>query len=128
MEIPWEEVIACVIPLGLFAIVFGFVAFTRWLKYKETLALAEKGLVASDVMRRDEKRTLRWGIITTALGLAFLIGLFSLGFGMVDVTFPPYFGPWLLPGLLVLFLGIGLIIVYYATKEEVKEEKEEREC
>jgi hypothetical protein len=107
------------------AIFFGFVAFDRWLKYKETLALAEKGLTPSDVMRRDEKRTLRWGIITTALGLALLIGLFSLGFGTPDVI---CFGPWLLPGLLVLFLGIGLIIVYYVTKEEVEEEKEEREC
>jgi MFS family permease len=112
------------------AIFFGFVAFDRWIKYKETLALAEKGLVASDVMRRDEKRTLRWGIITTALGLALLIGLFSVGFGLTnaDFPFPPYFGPWLLPGLLVLFLGIALIIIYYATKEEVEEEKAEREC
>jgi hypothetical protein len=116
--------------MGILALIFGFGAFERWLKYKETLALAEKGLTPSDVVRRDEKRTLRWGIITTALGLALLIGLFSFGFGITNADFPflPYFGPWLLPGLLVLFLGIGLIIVYYATKEEVKEEKEEREC
>lgn len=58
----------CLGLVGLQATIFGFLAFVRYLNYKETGSLAEKGLT------RPEGKTgggfLRWGILITDLGLA----------------------------------------------------------
>lgn len=50
--------IPCLGLVGALVIIFGFLAFIRYLNYKETIALAEKGLT------RPEQKTrsgfLRW--------------------------------------------------------------------
>jgi hypothetical protein len=56
----------------------------------------------------DPQRTLRKGVVLTFIGLALTIGLASIGF-LVD---PPRFvpGPWLLGGLIPLFVGIAQVV------------------
>jgi len=66
------------------------------------------------------KHTLRWGIVTAAVGLALCIGLYPIGWTGAGERFLLGFGPWMLVGLLPLFFGLGLVLVYVLTHEEKK--------
>ena len=93
---------------GRLVIVFGFIALMRFLRYRETRALAEKGLVRVERAGGNGKDTLRWGIAPTAVGLALCVGVYPIGF-WVDPAgqLPLRFGPWMLAGLLPMFFGLG---------------------
>ena len=103
-----DTVFPCLFGVSVFLIVFGFFAFLRFLKYKETLALAEKGLVYPE--RRNGKDSLRWGIVITAVGLALILGLLPVAWrGM---------WPFLLFGLIPTFFGLALVLIYVLTYEK----------
>jgi hypothetical protein len=110
-----------------FVILFGFILALRYLSYRETLALAEKGLVRPDRARGDNKGALRWGILIPALGAALCLGLWPLGFafGGSRGGFPLGFGPWMLLGLVPTFFGLALILIYVLTREAKKPEEKE---
>jgi hypothetical protein len=87
-----------------FALPFIFFGFMRFLRYRETIRLAEHGLIRpSDLNRErhDRSDSLRWGVVITALGLALSCGLLTLGIG-----------PWMLAGLLPTAFGISLLILH----------------
>ena len=110
-----SDFIPCLGVVGSLTVIFGFLAFLRYINYKETLALAEKGLTKPE--STSTKSLLRWGIIITSLGFAFTIGLYFFGFDSADV-YPLHLGPWMLGGFVPLFLGMGLILVHYLTVKE----------
>jgi hypothetical protein len=115
----------CLAFLGFFVILFGFIALMRFLSYRETLALAEKGLVRPDRARGGNgKDTLRWGIAIAGIGMALCLGLYPIGFVGGGSRFPLGFGPWMLAGLIPTFFGIGLILIYVLTREDKKSEKD----
>jgi hypothetical protein len=108
-----EETIVCAGTLGFFVLLFGFILLMRYLSYRETLALAEKGLVRPQRERNGGGRaSLIWGVIITAIGLALTLGLWPLGFVGFGTSYPLGLGPWMLVGLVPLFFGLGLILVY----------------
>ena len=118
-------ILTCLGIVGFFALLFGFIVVMRYLGYRETLALAEKGLVRPDRMRGGNgKDTLRWGIAIAAIGMALCVGLFPIGFIGGGSRFPLGFGPWMLAGLLPMFFGLGLILIYVLTREDKKAEKD----
>jgi hypothetical protein len=125
-----------VVIIVIFSIPFAVFAFVRYLQYKETIALAERGLLRTK-RKRSNRDTLRWGIVITMLGLGLICGLWPLGFiavsseavvegptpgptvgesGMSPLPFG--IGPWLVLGILPLFLGLALIIIYWVNKRE----------
>lgn len=110
-----EGFLACAFGLGFFGLVFAFILLMRFMTYRETIALAEKGLVKPQ-KQRDGKASLRWGIIITALGAALCLGLWPLGF-LGNMGFPLGFGPWMIVGLMPMFFGLGLILIYVLTHE-----------
>jgi hypothetical protein len=121
-----RDIIPCVGGLGFVGLVFGFILLMRYLSYKETLALAEKGLV-KPIRNGNTNNALIWGIILSAIGVALIIGLWPLGY-MFSADLPLGFGPWMLVGLLPLFFGLALILIHVLTrkrKEDVSELKEE---
>ena len=95
----------------ILVILFGFFAYLRYLRYKETVALAEKGLVRP-APNGNGKGTLAWGIVLAALGAALCMGLYPLGWTMTRGEFPLNFGPWMLLGLIPAFFGLALILIY----------------
>ena len=116
-----ETFIICTGMLGFFALLYGFILLMRFLAYRETLALAEKGLVKPAHERNGGgKATLVWGVIIAALGIALTIGLWPLGFIGRGTPFPLGFGPWMLAGLVPLFFGLALVLIYVLTREEKK--------
>jgi hypothetical protein len=107
-----DQVVPMIATILIFVVVFGFVAFVRFLQHKETIVLAEKGLIHPRKRGRNGngKGALRWGIIIAAVGLAVLIGVFPAALRQN--------WPILLTGLLPTFFGLGLVLVYVVTKEE----------
>ena len=104
---------ACIVSIAILVTVFGFLAFSRYLRHKEIMALADKGLAFPE--RRNGKDALRWGIIITAIGLALIVGLFPEALQ----------GDWplLLIGLLPTFFGLSLVLIYVLTRPEKPPEK-----
>jgi uncharacterized protein DUF6249 len=109
-----SDLIPCLGVTGILAIIFGFLAFLRYMNYKETIALAEKGLTKPE--SKSNQKFLRWGIIITALGFALTIGLYTIGFDSAN-NYLLHLGPWMLGGFVPLFLGLGLVLLHYLTEK-----------
>ena len=110
-----SDIFPCLGIVGSLTVIFGFLAFLRFMNYRETLALAEKGLTKPEP--RIGKGFLRWGILITTLGFALTIGLYFIGFASAD-NYPLHLGPWMLGGFVPLFLGIGLVLIHVLTEKE----------
>ena len=81
-------------------------------KHEKEMALIEKGLYES----YQRRRSLKSAIILSSLGIAFT--LFSI-VASRRMSFLGWEGDWtLLAGLILLFLGIGLIIFHYLAPRE----------
>jgi len=101
--------------------VFGTIVMLRWFRHREILALAEKGLlpVWHAQQPRTSRRLLGWGIGLAMLGVALVIGLWPMGLSDAMVGhYPLGFGPWMLAGLIPLFIGLGLVILYFIARRE----------
>ena len=110
-----NDLVPCISIVSVLLVIFGFLAFMRYINYRETLALAEKGLARPE--SKPNKGLLRWGILVTALGIALTIGLYLVGFGAAE-SYPLHLGPWMLGGFVPLFLGLGLVLMHYLTEKE----------
>jgi Domain of unknown function (DUF6249) len=112
-----ENSFVCAGFIGFFFLLFAFIVAMRYLNYRETMGLAEKGLVrppreSSRPRNGGSKAVLVWGIILASIGLALMLGLWPLGFTSIGRGFPLGFGPWMLFALLPLFFGLGLVLIY----------------
>jgi hypothetical protein len=98
------------IPFILLVTLLGFVTLNRYIAYKERIALAQMGFSLQDLNReaavaRHGNRGVLWGGVITAMsGLALLLGLATIGVGA-----------WLLGGLVPLFVGVGMVLIYFMT-------------
>jgi hypothetical protein len=116
----WMDFSACAVPTIFVVAVFGTIVLLRWFRHREIVTLAEKGLLPAQYAQLGASRdrgTLGWGIALSALGLALVLGMWPIGF-VVDKPYPLHFGPWMLVGLIPLFIGLGLLIVYLITRKE----------
>ncbi len=97
------------------AIFLGFIVLLRYIDHRERMALIKRGYHPSHV--RPSRRgvgVLRAGLIIFMVGLALTAGLYPIGF-LIPSGYPIPFriGPWLLPGLIPLGVGVALIVSYY---------------
>jgi len=122
-----EELAVCVVPGAFLVAIFGTIVLVRWFKHREILAMVEKGLLPTQYAQymnasrgRGGRGLLGWGIALVMLGLALLIGLWPIGFTRAGVEnpYPLGFGPWMLTGLIPLFIGLALLIIYFLTRKE----------
>lgn len=113
--LPWLVILAFIVLLFLLTVIL------RYISYRETLALADKGLVRRQ-KQSDGKDTLRWGIVITAVGLALCLGLWPIGFLAGGDSYPLGFGPWMVIGIVPAFAGLALILIYRLTYDRQKPE------
>ncbi len=105
--------------LGALALFLGFIVLLRFLEHRERMKMIEHGLLEAGDDGRPHARPgsalLRGGLITAMVGLAVSVGLYTLGY-LLPPPFsavPGRFGPWLLPGLIPLAVGVALVASYY---------------
>lgn len=101
------------------AIFLGFIVLLRYIDHRERMALISRGF-HPDRLRSSRKGAgvLRAGLIILMVGLALTVGLYPIGFLLPPSYVIPFrAGPWLLPGLIPLGVGVALIISYYLTPE-----------
>lgn len=125
-EMAGLSVILVVLLISIVAIVM------RWFRHRERLAMIRQGLIPDDVAARvgatHKRRGLLWGGLGIALlGLlllcaALFVALPSLGTlpspaGLSSIGLLP------LPGLLVAFMGVGLLILYVWAQPTVERRK-----
>lgn len=107
-----EFLIAIMVPLGAFAMVFGIV----YLKSRENMAMIEKGMNPKDTMNRPAPyRSLKNGLLFLGAGLGLLIAslldAFVIPFEMEPTAI--YFA------LIAIGGGIGLVLSYRVEKKEL---------
>jgi len=110
-----SDIFPCLGIVGSLTVIFGFLAFLRYMNYRETITLAEKGLTRPEP--KIKSGLLRWGILITALGVALSLGLYPIGFS-TGYDYPLHLGPWMLGGFVPLFLGLGLILLHFLTLKD----------
>ena len=99
--------------LGI-VLVLGILVFLRYRNFQATIRQAEEGsLLAS----KPNRSLLRWGTVIAVLGLVLTLALFRIGF-QASTSYSLHLGPWMLGGLVPLFLGLGLLLLYYFTDRE----------
>jgi ABC-type Fe3+ transport system permease subunit len=107
----------------VFLVVFGFAAYNRYLQHKETMALAEKGLLPAEDPNDKTANVLRWGMIFSILGAILVLVMIPFAWNNYWILF--------LLGLLPLALGLGLTLIYVFAQDdppprEKKPAKEEK--
>ncbi len=110
-----SDIFPCLGIVGSLTVIFGFLAFLRYMNYRETITLAEKGLTRPEP--KTKSGLLRWGILITALGFALSLGLYPIGFSAGE-SYPLRLGPWMLGGFVPLFLGLSLILLHFLTVKD----------
>jgi hypothetical protein len=110
----------------LIVFVVGVVVIVmRWFRHRERLAMIERGLVPPDAPAnkasgRKGRGLLIGGLSLAVLGLALLCAALFLALPVLTGVSSPEglssLGLVHLPGLLVLFMGVALLIVYLASR------------
>ena len=111
------------------AIFLSFIVLLRYIQYRERMALIAHGFNPNAVRkRRLNSGMLRAGLITMMVGLSLTVGLYPVSFllpTMVDAV-PFHLGPWLLPGLIPLGVGIALTVSYYLEQNSLAHDEDEQ--
>ena len=111
------------------AIFLGFIVLLRYIQYRERMALITHGFNPNAIRkRRRSSGILRAGLITMMVGLSLTVGLYPVSFLLptaIDAA-PFHLGPWLLPGLIPLGVGIALTISYYLEQNSLAHDEDER--
>lgn len=112
-----SNILAALLAWLLALVIFlGFIVLLRYIDHRERMAMIQLGIDPN--RNRRGTGVLRAGLITTMVGMALTVGLYPIGY-MVPLAYagPAQLGPWLLPGLIPLGVGIALIISYYLTPD-----------
>lgn len=107
-------------PIILTALVVILLITMRLFSHKERMAMIAQGLPLEDTTGQQKNQEERYkvllsiGLIVGLVGLALTIGLITLGMG-----------PWLLAGLLPLFIGLALVLTSLVLRPEKPTKKQE---
>ncbi len=111
------------------AIFLGAIVLLRYIQHRERMALITHGINPDSLRKQRRSRgILRAGLITMMVGISLTVGLYPVGF-LLPASFtaaPFHLGPWLLPGLIPLGVGIALTGSYYL-EQSVQASNEEPE-
>lgn len=108
---PVAMAFAMLIPITVMITPFIFTYAVIKLKNKRDALLIEKGLYRRPTARDKFRAFYLTGMILLFSGLGFFTAMLPVGFFKhVRAEGFPFFGPWLLPGILLAFLGLGFLV------------------
>lgn len=112
MDFTVLPVLGILFPVMIIALVFFFVIILRIFSHRERMAMIAKGIAppGEEAAERTPQSQLRRALTSTLVGVALLLGLLTLGIG-----------PWLLGGLIPMFIGIAYLISYFAATDREKQ-------
>ncbi|RJX18730.1 MAG: hypothetical protein C4575_10260 [Desulforudis sp.] len=113
MDLTVIPILGILFPIVIISVVFVFVIILRIFSHRERMAMIAKGIAPpgeDEAAARTPQSQLEKGLVTTLVGLALLVGLGTIGIG-----------PWLLGGLIPMFVGIAYLISYFATNDREKQ-------
>jgi hypothetical protein len=119
--------------LGGVTVFLAFILLLRYLEHRERMSMIERGMLhpETDQHLRYPRGSaqLRGGLITAGVGFALTVGLYNLGWLLPAplTAAPGRIGPWLLPGLIPLAVGLALVAGYYLSPPHQETSGEERE-
>ena len=105
--------------LGGVTVFLAFIVLLRYLEHRERMSMIERGLLQPETSQHPRyprgSAQLRGGLITAGVGFALTVGLYNLGWLLPAplTAAPGRIGPWLLPGLIPLAIGLALVAGYY---------------
>jgi hypothetical protein len=105
--------------LGGVTVFLVFILLLRYLEHRERMSMIERGLLHPEAKQHPSyprgSAQLRGGLITAGVGFALTVGLYNLGWLLPAplTAAPGRLGPWLLPGLIPLAIGLALVAGYY---------------
>ena len=105
--------------LGALFLFLGFIVIVRYFNHRERMAMIARGIEPPPrtlrFFNRPGSAALRGGLITAMVGLAVTIGSYTLGYLLPPPfsAIPGKLGPWLLPGLIPLCVGLALVASHY---------------
>jgi hypothetical protein len=106
------------IPLSLFATVFGIIYIFLMTRNKERMALIEKGISAGLFNKpfNTGQWALKFGIMAIGVGIGIVVANLFVSTELLteEVAFP---------SMIFIFAGIGLVTSYYMTGGNKKESK-----
>jgi hypothetical protein len=117
-----EDLVAIIVPLGAFWLVFMIIKIS--LDYKTKKALIEKGQVNENIKflakhQNGFMSSLKWGLVLLGVGIGLMgykfidLGTYSRRGDEEVVAF----------GLMALFAGIGLVVYYFIAMKMSKQDK-----
>ncbi len=123
------EYLLAIIFLAWMAVFLAFIILLRYIDHRERMAMIEHGIDPLS-LRRPQRRgngVMRGGLITAMVGLSLTIGLYPLGYILPAnlTSIPFHLGPWLLPGLIPLGVGIALTVSHYLSHDTGERESKE---
>lgn len=103
--------VSVIVPVVAIIFIFSIPLLAIWTDYRKNRAMIEKGIAAPEKPPQPRwHETLAWGLVLTLVGIALLIGSFTVREGL------------LLPGLIVEAIGIALLIYTAIIKRQKTEE------
>jgi hypothetical protein len=106
MDTPASEVL---VPLIVFAAIFGVVYIVVTARHRQRMAMIEKGITPADMMeKKDPYRSLKYGLVSVGVGVGLLFGYLLQTMVMEDrIDNPlPYF-------ITVTICGGGALIAHH---------------
>lgn len=109
------------VPIALFATIFGIIFVAVSARNKERMALIEKGMDSSIFKQANDTHgrynALKWGLVIVGVGIGLILGNIFDIHGIMDDDVA-YFA------MVFVFGGLGLL-TYYLLIRKIKPEKEE---
>lgn len=112
MSAPAVEVI---VPVALFAMIFGIVYLSVTASHRQRMAMIEKGISPADLLEKpDPYRSLKMGMVAMGVGLGLLCGYLFQTYVMQDADDNPL--PYFV--MVTFFAGAALIGHYFIVQRK----------
>ncbi|PWB23905.1 DUF6249 domain-containing protein [Flavobacterium sp. HTF] len=110
------------VPLSLFAMIFGIVYLFYSTRNRERLALIEKGADASIFLKGRTKGSSAWKIFVVNVAFLLIGSGVGIFLGLLISTYTSLNADAVFPSIIFIMAGIGLLVGFRTAKDLDKEE------